>query len=119
MYYSGMPRASTTSDAFNAIAEPRRRAILELLCETDLTVNDMVEILGFDQPSVSKHLRVLRRVELVRVRSRGRHRIYSASPKGLEPVAAWIKRIEQFWDHHLSQIQVAAERRAKAKGDKK
>ncbi len=118
-----MPRAATTSDAFNAIAEPRRRAIFELLCETDRAVNEMVQILGFDQPSVSKHLGVLREVELVRVRRRGRHRIYSANPEALEPVAAWIKRLEQFWDHHLNQIKVTAERRAKAKakakGDKK
>ena len=111
-----MPRALTTSDAFNAIAEPRRRAILELLCESDRAVNDVVELLGFDQPSVSKHLRVLRKVELVKVRSNGRRRIYSANPKALKPVAVWVHKLEQFWDHHLGQIKVTAERRAK--GDK-
>ncbi len=113
MYGSAMPRASTTSDAFNAIAEPRRRAILELICESDRAVNDVVELLGYDQPSVSKHLRVLRQVELVKVRSNGRRRIYSANPEGLKPVATWIHRLEQFWDHHLEQIRVSAERRAK------
>lgn len=116
MYSSIMPRALTTSDAFNAIAEPRRRAILELLCESDRAVNDVVELLGFDQPSVSKHLRVLRKVELVKVRSNGRRRIYSANPKALKPVAVWVHKLEQFWDHHLGQIKVTAERRAK--GDK-
>ena len=76
-------------------------------------MGDLVEKLGLDQPSVSKHLRVLREVRLVTVRRDGRRRIYSANPNALEPVAAWIHRFERLWDQHLDQIKAAAERRAK------
>ena len=108
-----MPRAATTSDVFNAIAEPRRRAIFELLCESDRVVGDVADALGLDQPSVSKHLRVLREVELVAVTREGRHRVYSARPEALAPVATWVNRWEKLWDDQLRRIRDAAERRAR------
>ncbi len=110
-----MARAATNSDVYNAIAEPRRRAIFELLCETERVVNDVVTELALDQPSVSKHLRVLREVDLVSVRREGRHRFYSANPRSLEPIHAWIAKFERFWDAQLDSIQ----RRAEAKHKKK
>jgi DNA-binding transcriptional ArsR family regulator len=106
-------RAATTSDSFNAIAEPRRRAIFELLCESERSVNDVAEALDLDQPAVSKHLRVLREVRLVSVRKDGRHRYYAACPEALEPVRVWIAAIERFWDHKLGRIRHMAEEKAR------
>jgi len=108
-----MPRAATTSDVYNAIAEPRRRAIFELVVGGEIAVNDVVAQLGFDQPSVSKHLRVLREVNLVTVRKNGRQRLYSANPKELEVVHAWVQRFERFWNHQLDSIQSRAEEKQK------
>ena len=104
-----MPRASTTSDAFNAVAEPRRREILEYLALEERTVNAIVEGLCMEQPSVSKHLRVLRDVGLVRVRRNGRHMFYRTNAEAIRPVHDWAKTFERFWTHQLSRIKERAE----------
>lgn len=107
-----MPRAAADSDVYNAIAEPRRRAIFELVCGEELAVGDVADALGFDQPSVSRHLRVLRAVDLVQVRRDGRRRLYAADPAALAPVEAWMKKCERLWNRHLDAIQQRAERSA-------
>jgi DNA-binding transcriptional ArsR family regulator len=108
-----MPRASTTSDAFNAVAEPRRREILEFLAHEERTVNAIVEGLRMEQPSVSKHLRVLRDVGLVRVRRNGRHMFYRTNAEAIRPVHDWTKTFERFWAHQLSRIKERAEAKNK------
>jgi DNA-binding transcriptional ArsR family regulator len=92
-----MARAATTTDAFNAIAEPRRRQILDLLAGGELSVNDLVARLGLAQPVVSKHLKVLREVGLVEVREAGRQRLYRLNGRTLEPVYQWVKGYERTW----------------------
>ena len=92
-----MARAATTTDAFNAIAEPRRRQILDVLAGGGRAVGDLVEALGIPQPLVSKHLRVLREVGLVRVRDEGRHRIYRLDGQPLKPIHDWVTRYEGTW----------------------
>jgi DNA-binding transcriptional ArsR family regulator len=113
-----MARAATTSDAFNAVAEPRRREILELLASGERTVGDLVLKLGLEQPSVSKHLGVLRRVGLVRVRRHGRNMLYEANPEGIRPLYEWAKTFERLWAHQLLRIKERAEQKAKEVGDK-
>ena len=108
-----MARASAASDGYNAIAEPRRRAILELVCAGEHAVNEVAEALDLDQPSVSKHLRVLREVDLVNVRRDGRRRLYSADPEALAPVDAWIRKCERTWERHLDGIKERAEARVR------
>jgi DNA-binding transcriptional ArsR family regulator len=107
-----MARAPTTSDAFNAIAEPRRRQILDLLAGGERPVNDVVATLGLAQPQVSKHLRVLREVGLVRVRGAGQQRIYTLNAEGLKPIHDWVGTFERFWDQQLDRIKQRAERKA-------
>jgi len=107
-----MPRASTTSDAFNAVAEPRRREILVYLASSERTVGDIVMALKLEQPSVSKHLRVLRDVKLVRVRRSGRHMWYRANAEAIRPLHDWTKVFEPFWRHQLSRLKERAEVRA-------
>ncbi|NNE42943.1 MAG: helix-turn-helix transcriptional regulator [Gemmatimonadetes bacterium] len=107
-----MARAATTSDVYNAIAEPRRRAIFEALCAEERAVTDLVEALGLDQPTVSKHLRVLREVGLVTVRQDGRRRIYTANPDGIRPVHAWVQQFERLWTTQIDAIQARAEAKA-------
>jgi len=104
-----MGRAATTSDVYNAIAEPRRRAIIDLLFEGERQVNDLARRLQMEQPSVSKHLRVLREVKLVNVRRDGRLRLYSANAEMLRPVHEWVRRFERHWNHQLDSIQEHAE----------
>jgi DNA-binding transcriptional ArsR family regulator len=104
-----MARAAATSDVYNAIAEPRRRAIFEMVCEEERGVSDVVARLGIDQPSVSKHLRVLREVNLVTVRRDGRRRLYSANAEALRPVHTWVGGFEHFWNQQLDAIQARAE----------
>ncbi len=89
-----MARAATTTDAFNAVAEPRRREILDLLADGELGVNDLVELLGLAQPQVSKHLRVLREVDLVHVRDQGRRRLYRLNPEPLKPIQEWLSQYD-------------------------
>ena len=92
-----MARAATTTDAFNAVAEPRRRQILDLLADGGRPVNDLVQALGIPQPLVSKHLRVLREVGLVQVHDRGRQRIYRLDGEPLQPIYEWVRRYERTW----------------------
>jgi DNA-binding transcriptional ArsR family regulator len=104
-----MARAATTSDVFNAIAEPRRRQILTLLVVKELPVGDIVVALELDQPSVSKHLRVLRDVGLVRVRRNGRHKLYRTNAEGIRPLYEWSATFERYWAHQLQRIKSRAE----------
>jgi DNA-binding transcriptional ArsR family regulator len=99
-----MARAATTTDAFNAIAEPRRRQILELLAGGERSVNDLVADLGLAQPLVSKHLRVLREVDLVSVRESGRRRLYRPNGASLRPVHEWVRSFEQLWTDRFAQL---------------
>jgi DNA-binding transcriptional ArsR family regulator len=108
-----MARAPTTSDAFNAVAEPRRRHILDLLVLGEKPVNDMVAALGLAQPLVSKHLRVLREVGLVSVRGSGQQRLYKLNADRLKVIHDWVRTFEPFWDHQLDRIKERAERKAK------
>ena len=109
-----MPRATTTSDVFNAIAEPRRRQIVELLARRGaLTVGTLVVTLGLPQPAVSKHLGVLRKVGLVAVVKQGKQRVYNLEAEKLKPVHDWVKTFEELWGHQLDRIKERAERRAR------
>src|SRR5438046_8622343 len=111
-----MPRAPTTADVFNAIAEPRRRQIVELLARRGaLAVGTLVVALGLPQPAVSKHLGVLRKVGIVSARKDGRQRLYQLEAKELKLVHDWVKRFEPFWAHQLGRIKERAEHRAKEK----
>jgi DNA-binding transcriptional ArsR family regulator len=100
----GMARAATTADAFNAVAEPRRRQILDLLAGGERPVNDVVAELGLAQPQVSKHLRVLREVGLVRVRDEGRQRMYRLDGSRLKPIHDWVKTYEQTWTERFDAL---------------
>ena len=108
-----MARAATTSDAFNAVAEPRRREILSLLAGHEQPVGEIVIALRLDQPSVSKHLGVLRKVGLVRVRCDGRHKYYQTNAAAIEPLHAWTSEFEKFWQHQLLRVKERAEEKAK------
>ena len=108
-----MARAATTSDAFNAVAEPRRREILIHLADDESSVNDIVIALKMEQPSVSKHLKVLRDVGLVRVRRNGRHMMYRTNAEGIKPLYEWSKFFEQFWSHQLLRVKERAEAKAR------
>jgi DNA-binding transcriptional ArsR family regulator len=108
-----MARAATTSDVFNAVAEPRRRQILDLLARGERPVNDLVATLGLGQPQVSKHLRVLREVGLVRVRVSGQQRLYALEADRLRAIHDWVRTFEPFWDRQLDRIKERAERRAR------
>ncbi|MEZ4614810.1 MAG: metalloregulator ArsR/SmtB family transcription factor [Caldilineaceae bacterium] len=111
-----MARLSTTTDVFNAIAEPQRRAILELLTQGALSVNEIAEALALNQPQASKHLRVLQQVDLVDVRREGRQRIYQLQSESLKPIHDWVRQFERFWgerldrlDSYLQSLQVASQ----------
>ena len=108
-----MARLPTTFDAFNAVAESRRRQILDLLAQGERPVNGIVGSLGLAQPQVSKHLRVLRAVGLVSVRDSGQQRLYSLNADGLKAILDWVRTFEPFWDHQLDRIKESAERKAK------
>src|SRR5580700_7727568 len=107
-----MARAATTSDAFNAIAEPRRREILSFLVVQERQVGEIVLAVGLDQPSVSKHLGVLRRVGLVHVRRNGRHRLYRTNAEAIRPLYEWTETFERYWRHQLNRIKERAETQA-------
>jgi DNA-binding transcriptional ArsR family regulator len=109
-----MARLAANSDAFNAVAEPRRRQIIDLLAGGERPVNDVVAVLGLAQPQVSKHLRVLREVGLVSVRGAGKQRLYRLNPERLKPIHDWVATFERFWDHQLDRIKQRAEARASA-----
>ncbi len=104
-----MARAATTADAFNAVAEPRRRQILDVLAGGERPVNDLVMLLGLAQPLVSKHLRVLRRVGLVDVRDEGRQRMYRLNGHPLKPIYDWVKKYEQSWSQRFDRLDVVLE----------
>lgn len=104
-----MARAATTSDAFNAVAEPRRREILNYLAVQERPVGDIVDELGLDQPSVSKHLRVLRNVGLVSVRREGRKKIYKINGEAIRPLHEWAETFARLWRHQLNRIKIRAE----------
>lgn len=113
-----MPRAATTADVFNAIAEPRRRAIIDALAKNETSsVNGLVEAVELPQPTVSKHLGVLRKVGVVSVRKEGRQRLYCLEAERLKAVHDWISTFEQFWSHNLDRIKERAERRAPHRND--
>ncbi len=99
-----MARAATTTDAFNAVAEPRRRQILDLLADGERPVGDLVRRLGLDQPQVSKHLRVLREVGLVDVRDQGRQRLYRLDALALKPIHDWVKGFERLWSDRFELL---------------
>jgi DNA-binding transcriptional ArsR family regulator len=105
-----MARAATTSDAFNAVAEPRRRDILDYLAASERPVSDIVEALAIAQPSVSKHLRVLRDVGLVDMRRDGRQVFYRTNVQAIRPLHEWTRQFERYWRHQLTRIKERAER---------
>jgi DNA-binding transcriptional ArsR family regulator len=104
-----MARAATTSDAFNAVAEPRRREILNYLALQERPVGEIVDSLGLEQPSVSKHLRVLRDVGLVHVRRDGRRMLYRINAEAIRPLYEWTSKFERFWRHQLNRVKERAE----------
>jgi DNA-binding transcriptional ArsR family regulator len=104
-----VPRAATTSDAFNAVAEPRRREILDLLALREHPVGDIVAALGLEQPSVSKHLRVLHSVGLVHARRHGRQMLYRTNAAAIKPLHDWTRKFERFWQHQLNRVKERAE----------
>jgi len=108
-----MARAATTSDAFNAVAEPRRREILNYLALQERPVGDIVATLQLEQPSVSKHLRVLKDVGLVRVRRDGRRMLYRTNADAIRPLHEWAGTFEQLWRHQLNRVKERAEAKAK------
>jgi DNA-binding transcriptional ArsR family regulator len=99
-----MARAATTTDAFNAVAEPRRRQILDVLAAGERPVNDLVRLLGLSQPQVSKHLRVLREVGAVDVRDEGRQRLYRLNGHALKPIHDWVRNYERFWSERFDRL---------------
>ena len=99
-----MARAATTADVFNAVAEPRRRQILDLLAGGERSVGDIVDALGLGQPQVSKHLRVLREVGALQVRGDGRRRFYRLNADALRPIHAWVARYEQHWSEAFAAL---------------
>jgi DNA-binding transcriptional ArsR family regulator len=104
-----MARAATTSDAFNAVAEPRRREILSYLAGAERPVQEIVTALGLEQPSVSKHLRVLRDVGLVRMRCQGRQKLYRTNAEAIRPLHQWAGTFERYWQHQLNRVKELAE----------
>ena len=115
-----MARAATTTDVFNAIAEPRRREIIGLLAGgTACAVGKLVETLRLPQPAVSKHLGVLRKVGIVSVSKHGQQRLYRLNAMELKPVHDWVREYERYWSHQLGRIKERAERKAKDRTDHK
>jgi DNA-binding transcriptional ArsR family regulator len=112
-----MARAATTTDAFNAVAEPRRRQILDALAGGERPVNDLVMLLGLSQPLVSKHLRVLREVGLVDVRVEWRQRIYRLDGHPLKPIHDWVKSYERSWAQRFDRLDVVLEELKGKEGD--
>jgi DNA-binding transcriptional ArsR family regulator len=110
-------RAATTADAFNAVAEPRRRQILDVLARGERPVNDLVRELHLAQPQVSKHLRVLREVGAVDVRGEGRQRLYRLNGEALRPIHDWVKDFERTWSERFDQLDVVLEELKKEQAD--
>ena len=112
-----MARVATTADAFNAVAEPRRRQILDVLARGERPVNDLVRALGVPQPQVSKHLRVLREVGAVDVREEGRQRLYRLNGRALKPIHDWVKDYERTWSARFEALDVVLDELKKEEGD--
>jgi DNA-binding transcriptional ArsR family regulator len=112
-----MARAATTTDAFNAVAEPRRRQILDVLAGGERAVNDLVKDVGLAQPQVSKHLRVLREVGAVTVREAGRQRLYRLNGEALKPIHDWVQNYERTWAERFDQLDVVLDELKKEEGD--
>jgi len=113
-----MARAATTADAFNAVAEPRRRQILDVLAAGERPVNDLVRVLGLAQPQISKHLRVLREVGAVDVREQGRQRLYRLNGHALKPIHDWVQEYERTWTERFDRLEaVLEELKQKEEGD--
>jgi len=108
-YIEGMPRAATTSDAFNAVAETRRRDILNYLAMQERSVTEIVDAMEMEQPSVSKHLKVLKSVGLVEVRRDGRQMLYKVNAMAIRPLYEWTSTFERLWKHQLLRIKERAE----------
>lgn len=115
--FSAMARAATTTDSFNAVAEPRRRQILDLLAGGERAVGDLVEELGLGQPQVSKHLRVLREVGLVKAREEGRRRLYRVDGRALKPIHDWVKGYEALWSERFELLDDVLEDLEKERSD--
>ena len=111
-----MPRAATTSDSFNAVAEPRRREILEYIAAEERSVGDIVAALGLAQPSVSKHLQVLWNVGLVDARRDGRRVLYRTNADAIRPLHEWAGTFARYWDNQLRRIKDHAEAKAQKSG---
>jgi DNA-binding transcriptional ArsR family regulator len=111
-----MARAATTADAFNAVAEPRRRQILDVLAGGERPVNDLVDAVGLAQPQVSKHLRVLRQVGAVEVRGDGRQRLYRLNGHALKPIHDWVSAYERTWSERFDQMDVVLDDLKKEEG---
>jgi DNA-binding transcriptional ArsR family regulator len=114
-----MPRAATTVDVFNAVAEPKRRRVLGVMVEVERSVGDIATTLKWPQPQVSKHLGVLRQVGLVSVRYDGRRRFYRVNGERLKPIHDWVVTYEKFWKYQLDRIKARAEARARVAGPAK
>jgi len=113
-----MARAATTTDAFNAVAEPRRRQILDLLATGERPVGDLVVALGLAQPLVSKHLRVLREVGLVQVRDEGRQRLYRLDGRPLQPIHDWVKGFARSWEARFERLDAVLAELKESEGDR-
>jgi DNA-binding transcriptional ArsR family regulator len=111
-----MARAATSSDAFNAVAEPQRRRILTLLKGRERSVNELAGALRVSQPSVSKHLRVLRQVGLVSVREAGQQRLYQLDARGLKPIHEWVGGFEEFWGQSFDRLNAYVKRLQRKEG---
>jgi DNA-binding transcriptional ArsR family regulator len=112
-----MARAATTTDAFNAVAEPQRRRILDLLADGELAVNELVELVGLTQPQVSKHLRVLREVGAVQVRDVGRRRLYRLNGAALKPIHDWVRAYERTWQERFEAMDDVLEQLKEQEAD--
>ncbi len=113
-----MARAATTTDAFNAVAEPRRRQILDAIAAGERSVTEIVVSLGLSQPLVSKHLRVLREVGLVDVRDDGRQRLYRLNGPALKPIYDWVKDYEQLWTERFRLMDAVVAELMRAEPDR-
>jgi len=114
-----MARAATTVDAFNAVAEPRRRQVLDALVSGERPVNDLVMLVGLAQPQVSKHLRVLKEVGLVEVRDQGRQRMYRVNGQPLKAIYDWVRTYEQLWTERFRQLDIVLDELKKEDGDER
>jgi DNA-binding transcriptional ArsR family regulator len=114
-YNQAMARTPTTYDPFNAVAEPKRRQVLEALGAKELSVNEIVEMLGWSQPTVSKHLGVLKKVGLVRGRRVGRQRLYRVNPERLKPIYDWVTPFERFWSESFDRLDEVLQEMKKEK----